>query len=1238
MITEQHHSISPICPACGSGNARYVAKKNKWSCQDPDCAELFVADPPAREGEASPFIKQKIFLSYAHKVDDNDDFTADLVGEIKVRLERAGHDAWIDVHQLHPGKEWRLGITDGIMTSDRVLSFLSPRSVREPGVCLDEIGISMSHKFGAIATLLADIRVVGGIPASVSYVQYLDLSKWQTIKAQGEPAWTQWLEKNVAIILNIIAQNTGFAGEIEALSKLLSPLPQSAKIGNLIEKGLVGRQWIKDAISQWRLGKKDQRMFWLMAGPGMGKSAIAAHLAHYSKLQVVAHHFCDYNVPESRSAARFVQNLAFMLAARLPDYRYLLQTQLGMLTKPLAQYTADEMILRLVIEPLRSKIDGGQVDDRLLVVIDALDEALPELPDLLNRHLSSMPSWLGFVATSRPDVKEALAGFPAFELRIDDSQNLSDLQAYLQDWQVREPEAPLGDLAQEKLIEASDGSILYLVMARQGYKSGLFDLADLTRLPMGITGIYRIWMQRQFGAVPEDSPSWTSFCYPLLELLCATPMPVPQGTAAGLLGWKGQDRRRALSPLGSLITLEAGNLRLCHRSFGEWLEDESTTNNPFWVNARDAKLNLAQGLLKALSVGQGVKEPGYLHLALPSLLQELDAEQCRQLLQPDWDAAIDHLDKLADFLHPFHGRDVYERRLSLQRWLVKIYLGKFGLEHRATLMSMCKLTAIVYAQGDRLNAKLLLEQTVGFQIKTLGEEHPDVLLSMNNLAGMLGMQGDLAGARAIQEELFALHIKTMGEEHPTTLVAMTNLAQTIGQQGDLASARALQEQGLALMRQTLGVANPVTMSRMNNLSTILFMQGDVVGARALQEQTLTLQRKTLGEGHPDTLVSKVNLAQTLQAQGDLAGARELQEQALTLQRKTLGEGHPDTLSTMANLAKTLQAQGDLAGARALQEQVLTLQRKALGEDHRDTLVSMFNLAQTLRAQGDLAGAKALGQQVAALLTQTLGNEHPDTLASKVNLAQTLQAQGDLAGAGGLLEHVLILQRKTLGEGHPDTLATMTNLALTLRTQGDLASAKALGRKVAALLTQTLGDAHPDTLVSKVNLAQTLQAQGNLAGAGGLLEHVLILQRKTLGNDHPDTLISMNNLAGVLFEQGDLAGAKALGVQVLELTSHTLGEGHPDTSASMTNLAQTLQAQGDLAGARELQEKALALMSQTLGPEHPDTMRSINNLAVTLFSLGDLAGARALQEQVLAIQRKILGGAHPETLTKSKGDP
>ncbi len=67
-----------------------------------------------------------------------------------------GHDVWFDKNEIKFGDDWRHSITDGILKSNRVLSFLSKHSTRDPGVCRAEIAIAIGVKGGNIQTVLVE--------------------------------------------------------------------------------------------------------------------------------------------------------------------------------------------------------------------------------------------------------------------------------------------------------------------------------------------------------------------------------------------------------------------------------------------------------------------------------------------------------------------------------------------------------------------------------------------------------------------------------------------------------------------------------------------------------------------------------------------------------------------------------------------------------------------------------------------------------------------------------------------------------------------------------------------------------------------------------------------------------------------------------------------------------------------------------------------------------------------------
>ena len=100
--------------------------------------EGHASSSPSLAPTATP---QTIFLSYAHKSEREADFdiSEDLVLLIQQELEKDGHTVWIDKDGIRAGSQWRERITSAILDHAHFLSFLSVRSVRDPGVCLNEI-------------------------------------------------------------------------------------------------------------------------------------------------------------------------------------------------------------------------------------------------------------------------------------------------------------------------------------------------------------------------------------------------------------------------------------------------------------------------------------------------------------------------------------------------------------------------------------------------------------------------------------------------------------------------------------------------------------------------------------------------------------------------------------------------------------------------------------------------------------------------------------------------------------------------------------------------------------------------------------------------------------------------------------------------------------------------------------------------------------------------------------------
>lgn len=126
----------------------------------------------------------KIFLSYGH------DANVPLVEKIKEYLSKDSegntkHEVWIDTSEIKAGNDWRDSITDGIMHSDVVLAGLSQHSTRNPGVCRDELSISIGVMGGNIKPVLLEPADVIAAPAMLSHIQWVDMSEWKQHVHEG---------------------------------------------------------------------------------------------------------------------------------------------------------------------------------------------------------------------------------------------------------------------------------------------------------------------------------------------------------------------------------------------------------------------------------------------------------------------------------------------------------------------------------------------------------------------------------------------------------------------------------------------------------------------------------------------------------------------------------------------------------------------------------------------------------------------------------------------------------------------------------------------------------------------------------------------------------------------------------------------------------------------------------------------------------------------------------------------
>lgn len=569
---------------------------------------LWPASPTAARAPSPPASRGRVFLSYGH-----DPVCTALVDRVKADLREHGWDPWVDVERIKPDDDWRRTITQGLQESQHVLAFLSQHSMRRDGVCRQEVAIALGPAQCGVFTVLVEAPEKVRPPLIISHKQWLDMQAWQTLDTPGQEALYQ---SSFQEILRVLEKNEPFAGEIDALYRWLKPLDATAYM-IAAESGFEGRAWLLDGfglegepgaetageIERWRTASSPQRVYWLAAEPGWGKSAVSARLAHAGRARVMAVHFCRHEVPSSRDARQVVRTIAFQMASQLGEYRSLL-TALARKGLALDAMNPVELFQELLANLLAGVIGGGRgPHDRHLIVLDALDETLDpagrsDLLNLVASEFGKLPDWLGLLVTSRPEapVVRQLGAFGVQQMQADDPRNRQDVERWTRTW-LRSTALAEAEQARalNAVMHASAGNFLYVRMLQDAVRAGAVRIDQVLKpagLPGGLSSLYERWFQHRF----PDTARYAREQRPLLELLLAARAPLPAELAASVLGWDSYTRADPVGALGTLCVIDGGAIRLFHKSLRDWLADPHGSGPDYHASETEGHRRLADAL------------------------------------------------------------------------------------------------------------------------------------------------------------------------------------------------------------------------------------------------------------------------------------------------------------------------------------------------------------------------------------------------------------------------------------------------------------------------------------------------------------------------------------------------------------------------------------------------------------------------------------------------------------------
>jgi hypothetical protein len=354
------------------------------------------------------------------------------------------------------------------------------------------------------------------------------------------------------------------------------------------------REWLFEQFLTWFNDETSRNRAFVISGlAGMGKSVIAAAICKRFAEHVGASHFFQYNNSQYNNSNILLQSLAWQLCQVVPAYKEaLIQKLSGNLGQSLNDKNSEGLFSILFKEPFSGIADPGK---RILIVLDAVDESeyhgRHELANLISNYLHTLPSYIRFLITTRPE-KNLIDKFKQLNplyIEPNDERNLFDLKLVLQE-RISEASARTADLI-ANLAEKSDGLMLYAFFLSEIYndKSSMFSIDSL---PQGIGEYYERYfrrLERELDLLKISEDKFSS----LLSALAVAKEPLPEAFLVTLLGL--DDSRRTMQKvrkaISSLFVINEDNcISFFHKSVRDWLVDSS--EHDYSVDVQDGHKSL----------------------------------------------------------------------------------------------------------------------------------------------------------------------------------------------------------------------------------------------------------------------------------------------------------------------------------------------------------------------------------------------------------------------------------------------------------------------------------------------------------------------------------------------------------------------------------------------------------------------------------------------------------------------
>ena len=355
---------------------------------------------------------------------------------------------------------------------------------------------------------------------------------------------------------------------------------------------------IFSTVESWLNDRKSPNRVMVISGnAGMGKSVISAVMCE--KMQeagrLAGSHFCQHDRARYRNPKVMLQSLASQLCDFLPDYKKALVEKLSRnLGVEINNMEVKDLFDVLFEEPLTSLSDPGLTN---LMIIDGLDESefqgRNELLDVIANYFQTLPLWIRFLVTTRPEknIAETLKKLYPLQLDPNVEENVKDIHLCFEKQISHLLESEHQEIVLQALVQKSEGVMLYarylVDFIRKEVPVLTPEVLD-SILPSGISTVYLSYFKRLETELCKELEVTEENFLNFLSAVTAAREPLPLGFVPILLLPDKQTSvvqrkvNAAISCVSALLPVQDECIHFFHKSVKDWLIEKSNCEQHYF--------------------------------------------------------------------------------------------------------------------------------------------------------------------------------------------------------------------------------------------------------------------------------------------------------------------------------------------------------------------------------------------------------------------------------------------------------------------------------------------------------------------------------------------------------------------------------------------------------------------------------------------------------------------------------